>query len=163
MWPWPLIWPSQSIFFSLAYICTQFHSNCPYLFEKLCCLFCDLKLWPVMFQNYFVTYSTLWHICMWQEVHATILWHITDPQKLINSFTPSSHNNIKPPHVELSDFYIAELTFATSCRRQWMGGSWRSERHVGVKGLTLSAPSSLLLWLPAKRQASWEWPKLFKL
>ena len=41
----------------------------------------------------------------------------------LNPFTPSPHNNIKPPHAELSGFYIAELTFATSCRRQWMGGS----------------------------------------
>ena len=29
--------------------------------------------------------------------------------------------------------------------------------------LTLSAPSCLLLLLPAERQASLEWPKLFKL
>ena len=28
---------------------------------------------------------------------------------------------------------------------------------------TLSAPSRLLLFLPTERQASWEWPKLFKL
>ena len=30
-----------------------------------------------------------------------------------------------------------------------------------LRSLSLSAPSSLLLLLPAERQASWEWPKLF--
>ena len=53
----------------------------------------------------------------------------------INPFTPSPHNNRKPPHAELSEFDIAELTFGTSCRREGMGGGWRSERPVGVKGL----------------------------
>ena len=45
-------------------------------------------------------------------------------------FQACPHNNIKPPHPCLSD-----LTFATSCRREGMGGGWRSERHVGVKVL----------------------------
>ena len=51
-----------------------------------------------------------------------------------NPFMPSPHNNIKPPHAELSEFDIAELTFVTSCRREGLGGGWRSERPVGVGG-----------------------------
>ena len=41
----------------------------------------------------------------------------------INPFTQSLHNNIKPPHTELSEFDIAELTFGTSCRCEWMVGN----------------------------------------
>ena len=35
-----------------------------------------------------------------------------------NPFMPSPHNNIKPPHFWLSEFYIADLTFGMSCRRE---------------------------------------------
>ena len=43
-------------------------------------------------------------------------------EHMINPFMPSPHNNIKPPHADLSEFDMAELTFRTSCRREWMVG-----------------------------------------
>ena len=39
-----------------------------------------------------------------------------------NPFMPSLHNNIKPPHADLSESDIAELMFGTSCRSEWMVG-----------------------------------------
>ena len=38
--------------------------------------------------------------------------------------------------ISLTKSHIADLTFGTSCRREWMVWRWCSERHVDVKGLT---------------------------
>ena len=83
-----------------------------------------MKLWEGVANAFRLFFSEFSLFC--QKVY---FFHPLNRNDL-NPFMPSPHNNIKPPHANLSEFDIADLTFGTSCQREWMIGSRRSERPV---------------------------------